>query len=214
MSDVIERLNEITRKILGKREKPPRWLTEDQVRVLDRVLAPTPHAPGCPETGKPHRGTCCVSPWPEELDEQAQPEKPLHVQVAEALGWLDLRFRPPKNTMNLGDKGKWWGYLPPGPVTKRNVIPRYDLFWSAIGPWIFKLKIKLYPWQRGWAGRAAAGGSVPAGGEGLRTDPLDRGAPGAHAAAGRLRGDPERRADGEAGRAARGDQEGDVGWRL
>jgi len=68
-------------------------------------------------------------------------EKPLHVQVAEALGWTNPRCignrdsweaTPPPSPIE-GKPGYFWGPMG-GPV----LIQRYDTDWSATGPLIEK----------------------------------------------------------------------------
>ena len=61
-------------------------------------------------------------------------EKPLHVQVAEALGWEGLTVTP------MGElRGSHDGlYLP---------VPHYDTDWAATGPLIEKLKMWVFPDQ-------------------------------------------------------------------
>jgi hypothetical protein len=65
-------------------------------------------------------------------------EKPLHVQVAEALGWEHLR-----------DDGGWRG---DGPNWRDGggvigMVPRYDTDWAATGPLIEKHRLIVGP---GW----------------------------------------------------------------
>jgi len=81
-------------------------------------------------------------------------DKPLHVQVAEALGRVShLR----------GDGGWWHGDVP---------VPRYDIDWSVTGPLIERYAISIhhldYPDHNGWfaSWRTGAGKrwkSTPAG---------------------------------------------------
>ena len=88
-------------------------------------------------------------------------EKPLHVQVAEALGWTDISCAGPKPILSLPGKGaSLWGGLPPG-FDPRDAffrgdavlsgIPRYDTDWSATGPLIERLGIATWPQSEGWA---------------------------------------------------------------
>lgn len=63
--------------------------------------------------------------------------KPLHVQVAEALGWLDLRQQ---NGMN---RYSWTGWHAPMEVGGREAIPDFEHDWSATGPLIEKYEIWL-----------------------------------------------------------------------
>jgi hypothetical protein len=81
-------------------------------------------------------------------------EKPLHVRVAEALGWTEVEFRD----------GCWWG-LKPGAVKVgpyRDFVPHFDREtqhqgyedyidgWAATGPLIERLQPDLYPLGKGW----------------------------------------------------------------
>jgi hypothetical protein len=65
--------------------------------------------------------------------------KPLHVQVAEALGWLDLKV----------PNGMWpdefWGFHPEwAPIIGQRVpVPDYTTDWSATGPLIEKYGISI-----------------------------------------------------------------------
>lgn len=77
-------------------------------------------------------------------------EKPLHVQVAEALGWTKLKC--------LGNQDSWEGLPPlePDKFGRRWIsdwlpltIPRYDTDWAATGPLIEKHGINV----RGGPGR-------------------------------------------------------------
>lgn len=66
-------------------------------------------------------------------------EKPLHVRVAEALGWFD--FQPSAN-------GFWpleWRGHPSRPIIgePHKKIPRFDTDWSATGPLIERFGIFL-----------------------------------------------------------------------
>ena len=72
-------------------------------------------------------------------------EKPLHVRVAEALGWHDLECRG-----EIKHAGQWTGF-PPGvaaddrPFHERWLIPTFDTEWSATGPLIDKYGIGFMP---------------------------------------------------------------------
>ena len=69
--------------------------------------------------------------------------KPLHVMVAEALGWTQIGHG---NSMNIADPGV--GYPPTTPIVgHKEPIPRYDTDWSAAGPLIEKYEIHLHT---GW----------------------------------------------------------------
>lgn len=68
-------------------------------------------------------------------------EKPLHVLVAEALGWTDCKpcghaTCPP---------GFWIGDAPliGGAIRESHTMPRYDTDWSATGPLIEKLPVTV-----------------------------------------------------------------------
>lgn len=74
-------------------------------------------------------------------------EKPLHVQVAEALGWTDCdatakswpwEFTDPPDERVVTGLG-----IPPG-RSSRMGIPHYDTDWSATGPLIEKYGISVY----------------------------------------------------------------------
>ena len=68
-------------------------------------------------------------------------EKPLHVQVAEALGWLDITYFPgPGN-----HAGVWKGYPAGLEDGGWAPIPRYDTDWNATGPLIEKYGVWLHP---------------------------------------------------------------------
>jgi hypothetical protein len=71
------------------------------------------------------------------------PERPIHVRVAEALGWIDC------HEVAYGAKAGafvWWGQktrgFPEG-------IPRYDTSWEATGPLVEKYEITL-GFIKGW----------------------------------------------------------------
>jgi hypothetical protein len=86
-----------------------------------------------------------------------EPEKPLHVRVAEALGWTSIG---PGNSMNLSDPGA--GYPPKNQIVgHKEPIPRYDTDWAATGPLIERYgidteAISYSPTDRtyGWKARA------------------------------------------------------------
>jgi hypothetical protein len=74
-------------------------------------------------------------------------ERPLHVQVAEALG-ARVRFdKDPDGEMDF-----WLQECdPPERFRKEFVVPRYDTDWSATGPLIEKYGITLFEaWPQGW----------------------------------------------------------------
>lgn len=69
-------------------------------------------------------------------------DRPLHVRVAEALGWFN--FQPSLN-------GLWpdeWRGHPPQPIVgeTHKEVPRYDTDWSATGPLIEQRAIQLTPY--------------------------------------------------------------------
>lgn len=63
------------------------------------------------------------------------PDFPLHVQVAEALGWTELHQRED------GSHVTWWGREPHGGL--RIQVPPYDRSWCSVGPLIERFKITL-----------------------------------------------------------------------
>jgi Bacteriophage P22, NinX len=70
-------------------------------------------------------------------------EKPLHVQVAEALGWTDCH--PDAN--DLG----WWGGTCPAEfdqlgIESNTLVYRYDEEWEATGPLIERYHLTVCPW--------------------------------------------------------------------
>lgn len=92
-------------------------------------------------------------------------DRPLHVRVAEALGWTDLHagiyF---SEAFGSGGTGDWTGTAPGPPKPFDNgwvkgevvseAVPRYDTDWSATGPLIERYFIGLkYQERKWWAGR-------------------------------------------------------------
>lgn len=65
-------------------------------------------------------------------------DKPLHVQVAEALGWTDMKPR--------ADDGLWGGKAP-DVSWEWTSPPRYDTDWAATGPLIEKYGFQI--WRNG-----------------------------------------------------------------
>lgn len=63
-------------------------------------------------------------------------EKPLHVRVAEALGWTHISL----NTWH--QRNNWAGMYPGGAAGSRR-IPRYDTDWAATGPLIERIPITV-----------------------------------------------------------------------
>ena len=72
-------------------------------------------------------------------------DKPLHVQVAEALGWTDCQLQTEFSAMEWARHGHWIGRgINPGDkIDTPQPIPHYDSDWSATGPLIEKYPITL-----------------------------------------------------------------------
>jgi hypothetical protein len=85
-------------------------------------------------------------------------EKPLHVQVAEALGWRVLGIATPRWSDGVD---RYTGHDPTGVFAL--AVPRYDTDWSATSPLIERLGLVLYCSDRPWAD--APGQNVSADGE-------------------------------------------------
>lgn len=68
-------------------------------------------------------------------------EQPLHVQVAEALGWTDCHLCGHKEC----GPGFWVGDVPvvDGTIRESHLMPRYDTDWAATGPLIEKYGIDI-----------------------------------------------------------------------
>lgn len=108
----------------------------------------------------------------------SEPEKPLHVRVAEALGWT--------GTVQAGEwtgEGYWIGAMPPtetGHVRHGVDVPRYDTDWSATGPLIEKHRVSLVAYSDGaWEavnGHSSETYSRPGGGENVHLKHLGIGA--------------------------------------
>jgi hypothetical protein len=66
-------------------------------------------------------------------------DKPLHVQVAEVLGWSSLSLsgrldRP------------WVGYPPKLPIVgSKELVPNFDIDWAATGPLIEQYRLRVSP---------------------------------------------------------------------
>src|SRR3990172_4813798 len=74
--------------------------------------------------------------------------KPLHVRVAEALGWTDcIDCGPDRSNWFTDDWGtERWAAIDPGirgASGPRHPIPRYDTDWSATAPLIERLRISV-----------------------------------------------------------------------
>jgi len=91
-------------------------------------------------------------------------EKPIHVRVAEALGWTNLTETPPPlpgmDPHWLGDPPEWYArshtqYVADIDYAKRTLtirtgsIPRYDTDWSATGPLLERFNISIVPAPHG-----------------------------------------------------------------
>lgn len=76
-------------------------------------------------------------------------DTPLHVKVAEALGWTDtvLQGRP------FGREPHWRGVPPDGIVAGdgRLVVPDYDSSWSATGPLLERHANEVSKFDGVWA---------------------------------------------------------------
>lgn len=70
-------------------------------------------------------------------------EKPLHAQVAEALGWTNLRC-------SLADGSAQWGVNPSGRYRimwdnlRLDLVPRFDSDWRATGPLMERYARSVY----------------------------------------------------------------------
>src|SRR3972149_11093735 len=87
------------------------------------------------------------------------PEKPLHVRVAEALGWTQL----------AQDVGEWWGRGPEGttyrsfmngsscgyPSYNNSGVPLFDTDWAVTGPLIEQLRVDLTEEREGLWGASS-----------------------------------------------------------
>jgi len=94
--------------------------------------------------------TQCGLPYCKEPEKHQAPEpiKPLHVRVAEALGWSTPRSIG--NWMIPGEPDNYVGRPPSNVLIGSSgyaAIPRYDTDWSATGPLIERLRLDL---QHGW----------------------------------------------------------------
>ena len=56
--------------------------------------------------------------------------KPLSIEVAEAIGWTDIRQL---------DDGRWFGEY--SGISCQ--IPNYDRSWCSLGPWIDRLRVEI-----------------------------------------------------------------------
>ena len=66
-------------------------------------------------------------------------EHPLHVQVAEALGWTEIRKQ--QDGMAHEITGAWIGTEPHGGLTL--VVPQYDRSWCSVGPLVQRFEISI-----------------------------------------------------------------------
>jgi len=69
------------------------------------------------------------------------PAKPLHVKVAEALGWTDIEATHPKEDSSV--VSGWLGVSPDEETCA--MLPRYDTDWSATGPLVEKYRMWVFP---------------------------------------------------------------------
>lgn len=75
-----------------------------------------------------------------------QPEiKPLHVRVAEALGWRECRPSVCLLQVLAEAAPDWDGFRPNGisHPPQREMVPRFDIDWSETGPLIERLRLDL-----------------------------------------------------------------------
>ncbi len=89
-------------------------------------------------------------------------ERPLHVQVAEALGWTELALKESFGAFEMIELGLWQGVphgrmgellrirLERGQTSRFWPIPRYDTDWSVTGPLIVKYVASLHHHPAGW----------------------------------------------------------------
>lgn len=70
-------------------------------------------------------------------------DKPLHVRVAEALGWTNCQLCP--DGPDIHGRQHWVGDQPVigGVVRQSHCMPEYDTDWAATGPLIEKYRISL-----------------------------------------------------------------------
>lgn len=72
-------------------------------------------------------------------------DKPLHVQVAEALGWQRCYLKVEFTALEMYKSDDWRGFPPGRSVVSEGSslveIPRYDLDWAVTGPLIEKYGI-------------------------------------------------------------------------
>lgn len=76
----------------------------------------------------------------EKLHSIVSAEKPLHVLVAEKLGWTGAKIYPARPG-TIYDTPHWRAR--PAPNASRAEVPRYDTDWSATGPLIERFGIEL-----------------------------------------------------------------------
>src|SRR3989304_2607202 len=70
-------------------------------------------------------------------------EKPLHVQVAQALGWTCIEYAPPNLWTGCRPSSRPHSPCPSSNVLSGEVVPTYDTDWSATGPLIEKYELAL-----------------------------------------------------------------------
>lgn len=77
------------------------------------------------------------------------PDKPIHVQVAEALGWTDCTLSGYVHWRgeHFEDRRTWQGINPhvAERTTIQSSVPRYDTDWAATGPLIEEYRLTVRP---------------------------------------------------------------------
>lgn len=103
--------------------------------------------PVCLDCGESHAPGCgprvtSVSLYRSDSGDTPEIVKPLHVQVAEALGWTCV-------SLLSGSVEDWSGYAPDAHEFVMP-IPRFDTDWSATGPLIEKYGLLVAPYGPKW----------------------------------------------------------------
>lgn len=70
----------------------------------------------------------------------SEPEKPLHVKVAEVLAWRDAHYHA----------DDWWGHHGAWSQIPYTPIPHFDRDWSVTGPLIVKYRFAVAPVGDRW----------------------------------------------------------------
>lgn len=82
-------------------------------------------------------------------------ERPIHVQVAEALGFTNIHCDDGPRHSVCASNG--WAKPPDQPGISSIPLPNYDLDWWTAGPLIERYSIKLELWAAGsWAASTGA----------------------------------------------------------